>query len=185
MGEKYESTSGAASTLITLYCKKYSHTFHTEYRSYTGWPRSHRTPTNFSQSSSVALRGGALLNRSRNAAITWDVVCPVCCLSRTHTLATKRSSIESNCFVSAIRKTQLNSVAAANHVYTILHTVCQPTILHCTACCAVLCKLILSLRCVLSGCTVTSRPPWMLFAIPVFVVRCMFVTAYYLSYKTS
>ena len=36
---------------------------------------------------------------------------------------------------------------------------CQTTILHCTACCAVLCKLILSLRCVLSGCTVTSRPP--------------------------
>ena len=36
---------------------------------------------------------------------------------------------------------------------------CQPTILHCTACCAVLSKLILSLRCVLSGCTVTSRPP--------------------------
>ena len=36
---------------------------------------------------------------------------------------------------------------------------CQTTILHCTACCAVLCKLKLSLRCVLSGCTVTSRPP--------------------------
>ena len=35
---------------------------------------------------------------------------------------------------------------------------CQTNILHCTACCAVLCKLILSLRCVLSGCTVTSRP---------------------------
>jgi hypothetical protein len=35
---------------------------------------------------------------------------------------------------------------------------CQPTILHCTACCAVLCKLILSLKCVLSGCTVTLRP---------------------------
>jgi hypothetical protein len=36
---------------------------------------------------------------------------------------------------------------------------CQLTILHCTACCAVQCKLILSLRCVMSGCTVTSRPP--------------------------
>ena len=35
---------------------------------------------------------------------------------------------------------------------------CQPTILHCTACCAVHCKLILSLRCVFSGCTVTSQP---------------------------
>ena len=35
----------------------------------------------------------------------------------------------------------------------------QPTILHSTACCAVHCKLILSLRCVFSGCTVTSRPP--------------------------
>jgi hypothetical protein len=115
---------------------------------YTGWPRSHRTPTNtlrrygvtfksffmwscivdrgtpssddrfcvdfigersmegqplhtfpsalfFSHSALVvALRGGALLNRSRNAAVTWDKVCPVCCLSCTHTLATKRSSIE-------------------------------------------------------------------------------------------
>jgi hypothetical protein len=63
----------------------------------TGWPRSHRTPTNtnvcFSQFSSVTLRGGALLNCSRNAAITWDMVCPVCCLSCTHTLATKRSSL--------------------------------------------------------------------------------------------
>ena len=35
---------------------------------------------------------------------------------------------------------------------------CQTTILHCTACCAVLCKLKLSLRCILGGCTVTSRP---------------------------
>jgi hypothetical protein len=35
---------------------------------------------------------------------------------------------------------------------------CQNTILHCTACCAVLCKLKFSLRCILSGCTVTSRP---------------------------
>ena len=43
-------------------------------------------------------------------------------------------------------------MGTANHV-------CQTTILHCTACCAVLCKLKLSLRCVLSGCTVTSRPP--------------------------
>jgi hypothetical protein len=39
----------------------------------------------FSQSTSVALRGGALLNRSRDEAITWDMVCPVCCLSCTHT----------------------------------------------------------------------------------------------------
>ena len=36
---------------------------------------------------------------------------------------------------------------------------CQTTILHCTACCAVLRKLKLGLRCVFSGCTVTSRPP--------------------------
>ena len=53
-----------------------------------------RAKARFSQSSSVALRGGALLNRSQNAAITWDTVCPVCCLSCTHTLATKRSSVE-------------------------------------------------------------------------------------------
>ena len=48
----------------------------------------------FSQSSRVALRGGALLNHCQNTAITWDMVCPVCCLSCTHTLATKCSSIE-------------------------------------------------------------------------------------------
>jgi len=53
-----------------------------------------RANARFTQSSSVALRGGALLNRSRNAAITWDMVCPMCYLSCTHTLATKRSSIE-------------------------------------------------------------------------------------------
>jgi len=53
-----------------------------------------RANVRFSQSSSVTLRGAALLNRSRIADITWDMVCPVCCLSCTHTLATKRSSIE-------------------------------------------------------------------------------------------
>ena len=119
-----------------------------------------RVNTRFSQSSSVALRGGALLNRSRNAAITWDMVCPVCCLSCTNTLATKRSSIE-KLLVSVIRKTQLNSVAATNHVCTILHS-CQTTILHCTACWAVLSKRILSLRCVLSG-------VWWLLAHPVYI----------------
>ena len=44
-----------------------------------------RANARFFQSSTAALRGGALLNRSRNAAITWDMVCPVCCLSCTHT----------------------------------------------------------------------------------------------------
>jgi len=53
-----------------------------------------RANARFSQSSNIALRSGALLNRSRNATTTWDMVCPVCCLSCTHTLATKRSSIE-------------------------------------------------------------------------------------------
>jgi len=53
-----------------------------------------RANARFSQFSSVAHRGGALLNRSRNAAIAWDMVCPMCCLSCTHTLATKRSSIQ-------------------------------------------------------------------------------------------
>ena len=38
----------------------------------------------FSQSNSVTLRGGALLNRSLNAAIIWDMVCPVCCLPLMH-----------------------------------------------------------------------------------------------------
>jgi len=53
-----------------------------------------RANTRFSQSSSVTFHGGALLNCSQNVAITWDMVCPVCCLSCTHTLATKRYSIE-------------------------------------------------------------------------------------------
>jgi len=44
-----------------------------------------RANARFSQSSGVALHGGALLNRSRNAAITWDMVCPMYCLSCTHT----------------------------------------------------------------------------------------------------
>jgi hypothetical protein len=53
-----------------------------------------RANARFFQSSSVTLRGGALLNHSRNAAITWHMVCPLCSLSYTHTLATKRSSVE-------------------------------------------------------------------------------------------
>jgi len=36
---------------------------------------------------------------------------------------------------------------------------CHTAILHSNACCAMMCKLKLSLRCVLSGCTVTSHPP--------------------------
>jgi len=36
---------------------------------------------------------------------------------------------------------------------------CHTAILQSTACCAVMCKLKLNLRCVLSGCTVTSHPP--------------------------
>ena len=58
--------------------------------------------------------------------------------------------------MSAIRKTQLNSVAAAYQVFTILDTVAKLPFYIVLR--AVLCKLILSLRCVLSGCTVTSRP---------------------------
>jgi len=53
-----------------------------------------RANARFSQSSNVAVRSGALLNCSRNTAITWDMVCPVCCLLCTHTLAIKRSLIE-------------------------------------------------------------------------------------------
>jgi hypothetical protein len=54
-------------------------------------------------------------------------------------------------------KTQLNSVAAANHVCTILDTVAKLPFYIILR--AVLCKFKLSLRCILSGCTVTSRPP--------------------------
>ena len=44
-----------------------------------------------------------------------------------------------------------------SHVHYLAHC-CQTTILHRTVCCAVLYKLLSSLRCVLSGCTVISRP---------------------------
>jgi hypothetical protein len=74
-----------------------------------------------------------------------------------HTLATKRSSIE-QLLVSAIRRTTKFCGCGKSHVDYLGHC-CQTTILHCTACCAVLCKLKLSLKCVLSGCTVTSHPP--------------------------
>jgi hypothetical protein len=57
----------------------------------------------------------------------------------------------------------LNSVAAANHLCNMLHTY-ETTMLHCTAWCVVLCQLILSLTCVLSGCTVTSRQRMILFS---------------------
>jgi len=48
----------------------------------------------------------------------------------------------------------------------------QTTILHCTACCAVLCQLTLSLRCVLSGCTVTSRPSCIYIYIYIYYTFC-------------
>jgi hypothetical protein len=52
-----------------------------------------RPNARFSHSSSFALRGGALLNRSQTS--TWDMVCPVCCLSCTpHTLPRSAPSIE-------------------------------------------------------------------------------------------
>jgi hypothetical protein len=53
-----------------------------------------RANAHFSQSRNVAFHGGTLLNRSRNAVITWAIVWPVCGLSCTHTLAISRSSIE-------------------------------------------------------------------------------------------
>ena len=116
-----------------------------------------RANARFSQSSSVAVRVGALLNHSWNAAITWDMVCSMCCLSCTHTLATKRSSIE-QMLVSAIQKTNKFYGCGKSRVHYLAHC-CQNTILHCTACCDVLSNLILSLRCILSGCTVTSCHP--------------------------
>ena len=42
---------------------------------------------------------------------------------------------------------------------------CQTAILRCPACCAMLCKLKLIMMCVLSRCTVTSRPPCRLVSI--------------------
>ena len=80
-----------------------------------------RVNAHFSQSSSVILRGGALLNCSQNAAITWDMVCPVCRLSCTR----HQALLDWVTVVSAIWKIKLNSVAAANHVCTILHTVAK------------------------------------------------------------
>jgi len=59
--------------------------------------------------------------------------------------------------VSHTENTSKFSGCGKTRVHYLAHC-CQTTVLHCTACCAVLCKLILRPRCVLSGCTVTSRP---------------------------
>jgi hypothetical protein len=92
-----------------------------------------RTNACFSQSSSVVVRGRALLNRSRNTAITWDMICPVCCLSRTHTLATKRSSIEW-LLVSVMRKTTKFCGCGKSH----MHYLGLPTY-HFTSYCVLCC----------------------------------------------
>ena len=63
----------------------------------------------------------------------------------------------SNCCVSHMENKTKFCGCGKSRVHYLAHC-CQTTILHCTVCCAVLCKLILSLRCVLSGCTVTSHP---------------------------
>ena len=55
-----------------------------------------RAKARFSQSSSVALRAGALLNRSRNAAINWDMVCP-CAVSHAPTHLPPSAPRQSNC----------------------------------------------------------------------------------------
>ena len=113
-----------------------------------------RANARFAESSSVVLRGGALVNRSRNAAVTWDGLSRVLSLMHPYTyhLSAPR---QSNCLCQPYGK-QLNSVAAAYHVCTILGTVAKLPFYIVLR--AVLCKLKLSLRCVLSGCTVTSRP---------------------------
>jgi hypothetical protein len=86
---------------------------------------------------------------------TWFVPCAV---SRAPTHLPPSAPRQSNCFVSAIRKNTTKFCGCGKSRVHYLAHCSQPTILHCTACCAVQCKLILSLRCVLSGCTVTSRP---------------------------
>lgn len=117
-----------------------------------------RANTHFSQSSSVAVCGGALLNHSRNVAITWDMVCPVCCLSCTPHSCHQVLLDRVTACVSHMENTTKFYCCGKSCMHYLAHC-CQTTILHCTACCAVLCKLILSLRCVLSGSTLTSRPP--------------------------
>jgi hypothetical protein len=90
----------------------------------------------FPQSSSVALRGGALLNRSRKAAITWDMVCPVCCLSRTHTLCHQALLDRVTACVSHTENTNKFCGCGISRLHYLGHC-CQTAILHCTACCAV------------------------------------------------
>jgi len=114
--------------------------------------------THFSQFSSVALCGGALSNHSRNAAITWDMVCPVCCLSCTPNTCHQVLLDRVTACVSHMENTTKFCGCGKSCMHYLAHC-CQTTILHCTACCAVMCKLILSMRCVLSGSTLTSRPP--------------------------
>jgi len=82
-----------------------------------------RANARFSHSSSVDLRGGSLLNRSRNAAITWDMVCPLCCLLCIHTCHQALFDRVTACV--SHTETQRNSVATAKHVCTILQTVAK------------------------------------------------------------
>jgi hypothetical protein len=83
---------------------------------------------------------------------------PPCAVSRApHTLATKRSLDRVTALCQPLGKNTTKFCGCGKSRVHYLAHCCQPTVLHCTACCAVLCKLILSLRCVLSGCTVTSR----------------------------
>jgi hypothetical protein len=172
-----------------------------------------RANARFSQSSSVAVHGGALLNHSRNAAITQHMVCPLCCLSHTHTVCPLccLSNTHTVCPLCCLSHTHtvcplcclscthtVCPLCCLSHTHTLCplcclsctHTshqafldivtacvsrmenttkfcgcgkscmdylghCCQPTILHYTSCCAVL-RYPESLRCVLSGCTMTS-----------------------------
>ena len=113
----------------------------------------------FPQSSNIALRGGAWLNRFRNAAITWEGhgLSRVLSLMHPHTCHQVLLDRVTACVSHTENTTKFCGYGKSRVHY--LGQCCQTTILHCTACCAVLCKLKLSLSCVLSGCTVTSRPP--------------------------
>ena len=114
-----------------------------------------RANAHFSQSSSVAVHGGALLNRSRNHL--GHSLSRVLSLMHPHTCHQALLDRVTAC-VSHTENTTKFCGCGKSCVHYLGHC-CQTTILHCTVCCAVLCKLKLSLRCVLSGCTVTSRPP--------------------------
>jgi hypothetical protein len=121
----------------------------------------------FSQPSSVRSTWWSLIKPfpERSPSLgTRFIPCAVSHAPHTH-FVTKRSFDKVTACVSHTENTTKLCCCGISLIHYLGHC-CHTASLHCTACCAVLCELQLSLRCVLCGCTVTSRP---FCTLPVFV----------------